>query len=161
LKRTNPSPIAFENFPGTKEDTRRRRDLWRDDVAAFTHMKSALFATIFGIIAGVSILLTVPAEGKPPVIVIQPPKSFPDYGEPVVPQIEETPPQEALVPEPMDRYLVTHAKTKKTMPPNRRHVVRPRTNFFQKLVTGFIKLQKPPVAKSVHKRSRITSRAAE
>jgi hypothetical protein len=43
-------------------------------------MKSALFATIFGIIAGVSILLTVPAEGKPPVIVIQPPKSFPDYG---------------------------------------------------------------------------------
>ena len=122
-------------------------------------MKSAV-AAIFGIFAGVAILLAVPAEEKPPVIGIQLPKSFPDYGEPVVPQIEETPPQEALVPEPMDRYLVTQAKTKKIVPHHRR-VVRPRTNFFEKLVAGFIKLQKRHVAKSVHKRSRITSCAAE
>ena len=124
-------------------------------------MKSAFLVTIFGIIAGVGILLAVPAEEKAPVIEIQSPKSFPDYGEPVVPQIEETPPQEALVPEPMDRYLVAQAKTTKTVPPNHRLVVRPRTNFFEKLVAGFIKLQKRQVAKSVHNRSRITSRAAK
>ena len=124
-------------------------------------MKSALLATIFWINAGVAILLAVPAEEKLPVIEIQPPKSFPDYGEPVVPQIEETPPQEALVPEPMDRYLVTQAKTTKTVPPHHRHAVRPRTNFLERLVAGFIKLQKRQVAKSVHNRSRITSRAAE
>ena len=124
-------------------------------------MKSALLATIFGIIAGVAILRAVPAEEKPPVIQIKPPKSFPDYGEPVVPQIEETPPQEALVPEPMDRYLVTQAKTKKTVPQHHRHVVRLRTNFFEKLVARFVKLQKRPVATSIHKRSHITSRAAE
>jgi hypothetical protein len=124
-------------------------------------MKSSFLVTIFGIIAGVAILLAVPAEEKPPVIEIQPPKSFPDYGEPMVPQIVETQPQEALVPESMDRYLVAQAKTKKTVPPHHRHVVRLRTNFFEKLVAGFIKLQKRQAAKSVHKRSRITSRAAE
>ena len=110
-------------------------------------MKSAFLVTIFGIIAGVAILLAVPAEEKPPVIEIQPPKSFPDYGEPMVPQIVETPPQEALVPEPMDRYLVAQAKTKNTVPPHHRHVVRLRTNFFEKLVAGFIKLQKRQAAK--------------
>jgi hypothetical protein len=104
-------------------------------------MKSALLATIFGINAGVAILLAVPAEEKPPVIEIQPAKSFPDYGEPVVPQIKETPPQEA-VPKPMDRYLVTQAKTKKTVTLHHRHVVRAPTNFFEKLIAGFIKLQK-------------------
>ena len=124
-------------------------------------MKFALLATIFGFIAGVAVLLAVPAEEKPSVIEIEPPNSFPDYGEPVVPQIKETPPQEALVSEPIDRYLVTQAKTKKTVPPHHRHVVRPRTNFFEKLVAGFIKLQKRQVAKSVHKRSRTTSLAAE
>src|SRR5215468_7933238 len=124
-------------------------------------MKFALLATIFGFIAGVAVLLAVPAEEKPPVIQIQPPKSFPDYGEPVVPQIEETPPQEAFSPEPMDRYLVTQARTKKTVLPHHRHVLRPRTNFFEKLVAGFIKLQQPQVAKPVHKRSRVTSRVAK
>jgi hypothetical protein len=124
-------------------------------------MKSALLGTIFGMIAGVAILRGVPVEETPPVIEIQPPKSFPDYGEPVVPQIKERPPQEALVPKPMDRYLVTQANTKKTVPTHHRHVVRPQTNFFGKLVVGFIKLQKHQVARSVHKRSRIASRATE
>ena len=122
-------------------------------------MKSALLGTIFGIIGGVAILLAVPAEGKPPVVKIQPVKSFPDYGEPVVPQIEETPPEEGSVPEPMDRYQVAQARTEKTAPRHHRHVVRRRPNFFEKLVAGFIKLQKRPVAKSVNERSRTTSRA--
>jgi hypothetical protein len=111
-------------------------------------MKSALLAAIFWIIGGVAILLAVPEE-KAPVIKIQPVKSFPDYGEPVVPQIEETPPREVTVPEGMDRYQVAQAKTEKTAPRHHRHVVRPRPNFFEKLVTGFIKLQKRPVGKSV------------
>jgi hypothetical protein len=111
-------------------------------------MKSALLAAIFWIIGGVAILLAVPEE-KAPVIKIQPVKSFPDYGEPVVPQIEETPPREGTVPEGMDRYQVAQAKTEKTAPRHHRHVVRPRPNFFEKLVTGFIKLQKRPVGKSV------------
>ena len=46
-------------------------------------MKSALLAVIFGIIGGVAILLAVPAEEKAPVIKIQLPKSWPDYGEPM------------------------------------------------------------------------------
>ena len=105
-------------------------------------MKSALLAVIFGIIGGVAILLAVPAEEKAPVIKIQLPKSWPDYGEPMVPQIEELPPQEALVPEPLDHYLVAQAKTEKAAPRHRMHVVRRRPNFFEKLVAGFIKLQK-------------------
>ena len=90
-------------------------------------MKSALLAAIFGITGGVAILLAVPAKEKAPVVKIQLPKSWPDYGEPVVPQIEEVAPQEVLVPEPLDHYSVAQAKTEK--PAARRHmhenVVRP------------------------------------
>lgn len=82
-------------------------------------MKSALFAAIFGITAGVAVLLAVPSEEKAPVK-IHPPKWFPDYGDPVVPQIEEVPPQEVLVPEPLDHYSVAQAKTEK--PAARRHM---------------------------------------
>jgi len=105
----------------------------------------------------VAILLAVPAEEKAPVIKIQLPKSWPDYGEPVVPQIEEVPPQEALLPEPLDHYSVAQAKTEKSAPRRHTHVVRPRPNFFEKLVAGFIKLQKPQTAKSFAKRPRTTS----
>jgi hypothetical protein len=105
-------------------------------------MKSALLATIFGITGGVALLLAVPAGEKAPVIKIQLPKSFPDYGEPVVPQIEEVPPQEVLVPEPLDHYSVAQAKTEKPAPRRHMHVVRRRPNFFEKLIAGFIKLQK-------------------
>lgn len=121
-------------------------------------MKSALLAAILGIIGGVAILLAVPAEEKAPVIKIQPPKSFPDYGEAVVPQIEETPPQEKLVPRPLDHYSVAQAKSEKPAPRRHMHVVRPRPNFFEKLFAGFIKLQEHHAAKSVRKRSRTTSR---
>ncbi len=124
-------------------------------------MKSALFAAIFAITGGVAILLAVPAEEKAPVFKIQLPKSFPDYGEPVVPQIEEVPPQETLFPEPLDHYSVAQAKTEKPAPRRHMHVVRPRPNFFQKLVTGFIKLQKHQAPKSFCKRSHKPHGAAE
>ena len=114
-------------------------------------MKSALLAAIFGITGGVAILLAVPAEEKAPVIKIQLPKSFPDYGEPVVPQIEEMPPPEALIPEPSDRYLAGQAKTEKA-PHRRMQVARAQPNFFEKLVAGFIKLQKHPETSLRHSR---------
>jgi hypothetical protein len=112
-------------------------------------MKSALLTAIFGITGGVAILLAVPAEEKAPVIKITLPKSFPDYGEPVVPQIEEVPPPEVLVPKPLDRYLVAQAKTapRRDMP-----VVRTRPNFFEKLLADFIKLQKRPETSLGHSR---------
>ena len=120
-------------------------------------MKSALVAAIFGITGGVAILLAVPAEEKAPVIKIQLPKPSPDYGDLEVPQIEEVPPQEVLVPEPLDHYSVAQAKTEKSAPRRHMHVVRHRPNFFEKLVAGFIKLQKHQAPKSFCKRSHKTS----
>src|SRR5262245_46779658 len=114
-------------------------------------MKSALIAAIFGITGGVAILLAAPDEERAPVIKIQLPKSFPDYGEPMVPQIEETPPEEGLVPEPLDRYVGAQTGTEKRASRRQRHAARPRPNFFEKLIAGFIKLQKPPTSKSVRK----------
>jgi len=121
-------------------------------------MKSALLAAIFGI-TGLVAMLTVHAEEKAPVSKIHPLNSFPDYGEPVVPQIEEVPPQEAVVPEPLVHYYsVAQAKTEKPAQRRHMHVVRPKPNFFEKLVTGFIKLQKPQATKSLRKRSHTTPR---
>ena len=120
-------------------------------------MKSALLAAIFGITGMVAILLAAPAEEKAPVFIIHPPKWLPDYGDPVVAQIEEVAPQEVLVPKPLDHYSVAQAKTEKPAPRRHMHVVRPRPNFFEKLVAGFIKLQKPQTAKSFAKRPRTTS----
>jgi hypothetical protein len=122
------------------------------------HMKSALLAAILGITGGVTILLAVPADEKASVIKIQPPKSFPDYGEAIVPQVEELPPRETLVPEPSDHYSVARAKTEKRAP-RHTHVARRRPNFFQKIFAGFIKLQKHEAAKSSRPRSRTTSRS--
>jgi hypothetical protein len=120
-------------------------------------MKSALLTAIFGITGGVAILLAVPAEEKAPALKIHPAKWCPDYGEPVVPQIEEI--EEVVgVPEPLDHYSVAQAKTEKPAPRRHMHAVRPRPNFFEKLVAGFIKLQKHQAAKSSRKQSRITSR---
>ncbi|HEY2680033.1 MAG TPA: hypothetical protein VGI59_01815 [Candidatus Udaeobacter sp.] len=121
-------------------------------------MKSALLAAIFVITGLVAILLAAPAEEKTAVIKIHPANGFPDYGEPVVPQIEDVPPQEAVVPESSAHYYSVQAKTEKPAPRRRMHVLRPRPNFFEKLVAGFIKLQKHQAPKSVHKRSRTTAR---
>jgi hypothetical protein len=77
----------------------------------------------------------------------------------VVPQIEEVAPQEVLVPEPLDHYSVAQAKTEKPATRHHTHIVRPQPNFFEKLVAGFIKLQKPQAPKSFHKGSRTTQAA--
>jgi hypothetical protein len=115
-------------------------------------MKSALLAAIFVVTGGVAILLAVPA----PALKIHPPKWAPDYGEPVVAQIEDE--EEAVgVPEPLKHYSVAQAKTEKSAPRRHMHVVRHRPNFFEKLVAGFIKLQRHQPAKSFSKRSRTTS----
>ena len=108
--------------------------------------------------SGLAPLLGVPAEEKAPTIKIQLPMSFPDYGKPTVPQIENVPPREVLLPEPLDHYSVAQAKTEKPAPRRHMHVVRPRPNFFEKLVAGFIKLQKHQAAKSFCKRCHVTSR---
>ena len=122
-------------------------------------MKSALLATIFGITGLVGILLAVPAEEKAPVIQIHPPKWFPDYGDPVVPQVEEMPPQEVVVPEPsVHYYSVAQEKTEKPATHRHMHIVRRQPNFFEKLVSGFINLQKPQAAKPLRKRSHTTPR---
>jgi hypothetical protein len=122
-------------------------------------MKSALLAAIVGITGLVAISLAVPAEEKAAVVKIHPPKSFPDYGEPVVPQIEEVPPQEVVVHEPLEHYYsVAQAKTQKPTQRRHMHVVRPRPNFFEKLVAGFIKLQKHQPARSFPKRPRTSPR---
>jgi hypothetical protein len=124
----------------------------------FTHMKSSLLAAIFGITRGVTILLAAPAEEKAPVVKIHPPKWGAEYA-PVVPQIEIE--KEVLVvPEPLEDHSVAQAKTKtkKQAPRRHRHVARQHPNFFQKLVAGFINLQKHQPAKSSRKRSRTTKR---
>jgi hypothetical protein len=127
----------------------------------FTHMRSALLAAIFGITGGVAILPAVPAEEKAPIVKIHPAKWGAEYGAPVVPQIEEVVPQieeDVVGPEPLDHYSVAQAKTKteKQAPRRHRHVARARPNFFEKLLIGFINLQKHQTAKSFRKRSRTT-----
>ena len=109
-------------------------------------MKSVLLAALFAITGGVALVTALPAEEKTPVIRIQLPKSFPDYGEPVVPQIEQMPPQEEVLPEPLDRYLVAQAKLEKPAPQHPKRLAHRQPNFFQKLLAGFIKLQKPQAA---------------
>jgi hypothetical protein len=120
----------------------------------FIHMKSALLAAIFGITGGVAILLAVPAEEKVAVVKIHPPKWAEDA--PLVPQIEE---EDLVVPEPLEHYSVAQAKTKteKQAPRRHRHIARRPTNFFEKLVIGFINLQKHQLAKSSRKRFRAIS----
>jgi len=115
----------------------------------FTHMKSALLAAIFAITGGVAILLAVPAEEKAPVVKMSPAKWAEDA--PVVPQIEE---EALVVPEPLEHYSVAEAnmKTEKQAPRRHRHVARPRPNFFEKLVVGFINLQKHQPAKYLWRR---------
>ena len=118
-------------------------------------MKFAVLAAILGITGGVAILLAVPAEEKALVTKIRPPKWDADYGEPVVPQIEVE--DAPAYPEPVDRYLVAQAKTKKPAPRHHRYVAS-RPNFFERLLVSFINLQKHQPTKSSRKRSRTTSR---
>jgi hypothetical protein len=116
----------------------------------FTYMKSTLLAAIFGITGGAAILLAAV-----PVVKTHPEWKW-AYGAPVVPQIEE----EVKVPEPSEHYSAqVKAKTEKQGPPRgHRHVTRPRSNFFERLVASFINLQKHQPSKSSPKQSRTTSR---
>ena len=120
----------------------------------FTHVRSALLAAIFGIIGGGALLFAVPAKEKGPIVNIHPEWGA-EYGAPLVPQIEE----DVGVPEPLDHYSVAQAKTKteKQAPRRHRHIARARPNFFEKLLIGFVNLQKHQTAKSFRKRSRTTS----
>lgn len=121
-------------------------------------MKSALLAAIFGITGAVTILLAIPTEEKASIVRTHPEWTF-EYGAPAVPQVEVAPIQEEVgVPEPSGHYSVAQAKTKteKQAPHHQRHITRARPNFFEKLVTGFINLQKHQPAKSFRKRSRTT-----
>ncbi len=127
----------------------------------FVRMKSTFVAIVFGITGAAAILLAVPAEDGASVIKIHPPKSFPDYGDPVVPQIEEVPPPEELLPKPLDHYSMGQADPKKSNSLHHPRVVRQRPNFLQKLFASFIKLQKKEPAKSVCKRSVHHRREAE
>ena len=122
----------------------------------FTHVRSALLAAIFGIIGGDALLFAVPAEGKGPIVKIHPEWGA-EYGAPLVPQIEEA----VGVPEPLEHYSVAQAKTKteKQAPRRHRHIARARPNFFEKLLIGFVNLQKHQTAKSFRKRSRTTSQS--
>ena len=107
-------------------------------VSLFTHMKSALLAAILG----VTILLAFPAEEKGAAVKFHQARA--EEGLP--PQIEE---EALVVPDPFERYSVAQAKTKteKQAPRRHRYVAR-RPNFFEKLVVGFINLQKHQPGKS-------------
>jgi hypothetical protein len=114
-------------------------------------MKSALFATIFGIVGGVTILLAFPAEEKRAALEFRQAKA--ELGLP--PQIED---DVAVTPEPVDQYSIVHVKPKtQTTTSRHRHIARRRLNFFEKLVVGFINLQKHQPAKTAAKRSHTTS----
>jgi hypothetical protein len=121
-------------------------------------MKSAFLTAIFGVTAAGAILLAVPAEEKAAVVKISPAKWAQEYGAPEVPQIEE----EVQIPEPLEHYSVAESKTEKRRPRGHRrghrYVARPHPNFFERLVAGFINLQKPHPAKSTRKPSRTTWR---
>ena len=122
-------------------------------------MKSALLAAIVGITGGVTILLAIPAEEKASIVRAHPEWTF-EYGAPEVPQLEVLPPEEEVgVAEPLEHYSVAQAKTKteKQAPRRHRQIARARPNFFEKLVIGFINLQKHQTTKSFHKQSRTFS----
>lgn len=125
-------------------------------------MKSALVAAIVGITGGATILLAIPAEEETSSVRIHPEWTF-EYGAPSVPQLEVTPLQEGVgVPESSEHYSVAQAKTKaeKQASRHQRHIARAHPNFFQKLVSGFINLQKHQPAKSFSKRSHTHSQRA-
>jgi hypothetical protein len=118
-------------------------------------MKPALLAAIFGLTGGAAISLAAPVEEKAPVVYSSPAKWAHEYGAPVVPQIEE----EVKVPEPSEHYSAqAKTKTEKQGPRGHRHLNRPRSNFFERLVASFINLQKHQPSKSPPKQSRTASR---
>ena len=121
-------------------------------------MKSAFFATIFVIVGGVAILLASPAEDKRAAIEFREARA--ELGLP--PQIEDAVAvaegDVAVIPEPVNQYSSVQVKPKiRTTTSRHRHIARRRLNFLEKLVVGFINLQKHQPAKTASKRSQTTS----
>jgi hypothetical protein len=121
-------------------------------------MKSAFFATIFVIVGGVAILLASPAEDKRAAIEFREARA--ELGLP--PQIEDAVAvaegDVAVIPEPVNQYSSVQVKPKiRTTTSRHRHIARRRLNFLEKLVVGFINLQKHQPAKTASKRSHTTS----
>lgn len=149
---------AGQNF----RKLRQRTFATDEGFGLFIYMKSALLAAIVGVTGGATILLAIPAEEEASTVRIHPEWTF-EYGAPLVPQLEVTPLQEQVgVAQPLEHYSVAQAKTKteKQAPRHRRHIAHERPNFFEKLVSGFINLQKHQPAKSSRKRSRALSQRA-
>src|SRR5258705_14007573 len=119
-------------------------------------MKSALFVTIFGIVGGVTILLAFPAEEKRAAFEFRQARA--ELG--LMHQIEDEKIEDdvAVTPEPVDQYSIVHVKPKtQTTTSRHRHIAHRRLNFFEKLVVGFINLQKQRPTKTAAKRSHTTS----
>ncbi len=121
-------------------------------------MKSAFFATIFVIVGGVAILLASPAEDKRAAIEFREARA--ELGLP--PQIEDAVAvaegDVAVIPEPVNQYSSVQVKPKiRTTTSRHRHIARRRLNFLEKLVVGFVNLQKHQPAKTAAKRSHTTS----
>ena len=122
-------------------------------------MKSAFLATIFVIVGGVAILRAFPAEDKRAAIEFREARA--ELGLP--PQIEDnvaaTERDLAVIPEPVDQYWSVQVKPKiRTTTSRHRHIARRHLNFLEKLVVGFISLQKHQPAKMATKGSHSTSR---
>jgi hypothetical protein len=122
-------------------------------------MKSALFVIIFVIVGGVAILRAFPAEDQRSAIEFREAKG--ELGLP--PQIEDDVAARerdlAVIPEPVDQYSSVQVKPKiRTTTSGHRHVARRHLNFLEKLVVGFISLQKHQPAKTAAKRSHTTPR---
>jgi len=122
-------------------------------------MKSAFLPTVFVIVGGVAILLAFPAEEKRAAIEFREARA--ELGLP--PQVEDdvavTERDLAVIPEPVDQHSSVHVKPKiRATTPRHRHVARRRLNFLEKIVVGFINLQKHHAAKTATKRSHNTSR---
>jgi hypothetical protein len=119
-------------------------------------MKSALFATIFGIVGGIAILPAFPAEEKRAAFEFRQARA--ELGLP--PQIEDKKIEDdiAVTPQPVDKYSIVHVKPEaRTTTSRHRHIARQRPSFLEKLFVSFINLQKHPRAKTATKPSHTTS----
>jgi hypothetical protein len=119
-------------------------------------MKSALFATVFWIVGGVAILLAFSAEEKRAALEFRQARA--ELGLPPQIEGEKIENDVAVAPEPVDQYSIVHVKPKtQTTTSRHRHIARRHLNFFEKLVVGFINLQKHQPSKAAAKRSHTTS----
>ena len=110
-------------------------------------------------LGGVAILVAFPAEDKRAAIEFREARA--ELGLP--PQIEDDVAVRerdlAVIPEPVDHCSSVHVKPKIRATTSRRtHVACRRPNFFERIVAGFISLQKHQPAKTATKRSHKTSR---